>query len=187
MSVIIVTGFLATLKSTISHQLGQALHIPVLNKDTIKEVLGDTIGFRNREENLKLSDATFHIMKHVAEKELLAGRDMIIEANFKTHELEILKQDVIFKDSHVITLFLYGDVNVLYERYLKRDQNRHPVHQSTGLLSFEVFKESMKSYRQEDCFGDIITCDTTVWTKDDERTLFATIKAKLKDNEHDKR
>ncbi len=187
MSVIIVTGFLATLKSTISHQLGHALHIPVLNKDTIKEVLGDTIGFRNREENLKLSDATFHIMKHVAEKEILAGRDMIIEANFKTHELEILKQDVIFKDSHVITLFLYGDVNVLYERYLKRDQNRHPVHQSRGLLSFEVFAESMKSYRQEDCFGDIVSINTTVWTVDDERKLFEVLKGKLKDNQYDKR
>jgi shikimate kinase len=181
MSLIIVTGFLATLKSTLSHQLGQALHIPVLNKDTIKEVLGDTIGFHNREENLKLSDATFHIMKHVAEKEILAGRDIIIEANFKKHELEILKHNEIFKGSHVITLFLYGDVDVLYERYLKRDQNRHPVHQSTGLLSFEVFKESMKSYLREDCFGDIISCDTTVWTLDDERKLLEVVKGKLKD------
>jgi predicted kinase len=181
MSLIIVTGFLATLKSTLSLQLGQALHIPVLNKDTIKEVLGDTIGFRNREENLKLSDATFHIMKHVAEKEILAGKDIIIEANFKKHELETLKQNEIFKDNHVITLFLHGEVHVLYERYLKRDHNRHPVHQSTGLLSFEVFKESMESYRIEDCFGDIISCDTTVWTLDDERKLLEVLKEKLKD------
>ena len=181
MSLIIVTGFLATLKSTISHQLGQKLQIPVLNKDTIKEVLGDTIGFHNREENLKLSDATFHTMKHVAEKEILAGRDIIIEANFKKHELEILKHNEIFKDSHVITLFLYGEVHVLYERYLRRDQNRHPVHQSTGLLSFEVFKESMKIYLREDCFGDIISCDTTVWTLDDERKLLEVLKEKLKD------
>lgn len=181
MSLIIVTGFLATLKSTISHQLGQKLQIPVLNKDTIKEVLGDTIGFHNREENLKLSDATFRIIKHVAEKEILASRDIIIEANFKKHELEILKQQKIFQDNHVITLFLYGDVDVLYERYLKRDHNRHPVHQSTGLLSFEAFNESMKSYRIEDCFGDIISYDTTVWTLDDERKLLEVLKGKLKD------
>jgi len=187
MSVIIVTGFLATLKSTISHQLSHALHIPVLNKDTIKEVLGDTIGFHNREENLKLSDATFHIMKHVAEKEILAGRDIIIEANFKKHELEILKHNEIFKGSHVITLFLHGEVHVLYERYLNRDHNRHPVHQSTGLLSFEVFKESMKSYRIEDCFGDIISCDTTMWDEDNQKRLLEALKEKLKDNQHDKR
>lgn len=31
-------------------------------KDTMKEVLGDTIGFANREENLRLSKTTMELM-----------------------------------------------------------------------------------------------------------------------------
>ena len=61
--VIIITGHLAALKSTISKSLSSDFKIVVLNKDTIKEVLGDTIGFSNREDNLKLSKATFEIIK----------------------------------------------------------------------------------------------------------------------------
>ncbi len=52
-------GHLASLKSTIAKRLSNELNILCFCKDDVKEVLGDTIGFSNREENLKLSKATF--------------------------------------------------------------------------------------------------------------------------------
>jgi len=173
---IIVTGFLATLKSTISKKLGHDLNILTLNKDDIKEILGETIGFKTREENLKLSDATFKLMMALAEKNLLLGYDVIIEANFKKHELDELMKSEIIKNSCVITLYLTGDKDILYERYIKRDISRHHVHQSTGLMTFEMFSKSMDSYQIEDCFGKIISCDTTSFNEMDYQNLLNQIK-----------
>ena len=59
---LLVTGDLATGKSTFSDMLSKRYNTVVFMKDTIKEVLGDTIGFANREENLKLSKATMELM-----------------------------------------------------------------------------------------------------------------------------
>ena len=52
---LLITGDLATGKSTFSNVLAKRYQITVFQKDSIKEVLGDHIGFTNREENLKLS------------------------------------------------------------------------------------------------------------------------------------
>ena len=52
---LLIMGDLATGKSTFANILAGRYGISIFGKDTIKEVLGDTIGFANREENLKLS------------------------------------------------------------------------------------------------------------------------------------
>ena len=52
---LLITGDLATGKSTFANILSKRYDTNVFFKDSIKEVLGDTIGFANREENKKLS------------------------------------------------------------------------------------------------------------------------------------
>ena len=59
---LLIMGDLATGKSTFAGILSKRYGINVFCKDSIKEVLGDTIGFTNREENLKLSKATMELM-----------------------------------------------------------------------------------------------------------------------------
>ena len=59
---LLIMGDLATGKSTFANMLSQRYSVSMFGKDTIKEVLGDTIGFTNREENLKLSKATMELM-----------------------------------------------------------------------------------------------------------------------------
>jgi tRNA A37 threonylcarbamoyladenosine biosynthesis protein TsaE len=48
--IIIITGDLAAMKSTLAKKIGRDLNIVCLIKDHIKEILGDTIGYQNREE-----------------------------------------------------------------------------------------------------------------------------------------
>ena len=50
---LLITGDLATGKSTYAKILSKRYDTNVFFKDSIKEVLGDTIGFSNREENKK--------------------------------------------------------------------------------------------------------------------------------------
>lgn len=165
--ILLVAGNLAALKSTVSKRLSKDFNYIVLNKDTIKEVLGDTIGFANREENLKLSKATFQLMKKLAKDVLDTDDGLILESNFKKHELDELFELARMQGYRTLTLMLTGHPDVLYERYVKRDQERHPVHRSTGVLSKEVFEKSMIPY-DKSIYGEQSMCiDTTTFDEQD--------------------
>ena len=56
---ILIGGVLAGGKSTFSHLVGERFGISVVNKDRLKEILGDNIHTSNREENKKLSVIAF--------------------------------------------------------------------------------------------------------------------------------
>ncbi|MBN2299646.1 MAG: hypothetical protein V3569_00995 [Acholeplasmataceae bacterium] len=179
---IIITGFLATLKTTISLRLSKDLGIPSLNKDSIKEILGETIGFTNREENLKLSFATFQLMKFMMMKNMDLNIDTIIESNFKPSEIKELENACRRQNIQILTIYLFGDVDVLYQRYIDRQPNRHPVHTSTGLISYEMFKQSMSQYRKEDCIGEVVSFDTTKFNEDIYHDILHTVEGFSKSN-----
>ena len=52
---LLITGDLACGKSTFGEILAKRYNSATFYKDKIKEILGDTIGFANREENIRLS------------------------------------------------------------------------------------------------------------------------------------
>ncbi len=143
---LIVCGHLAALKTTVSQRLSHDLKIPCLNKDTLKETLVDTIGFSNREENLKLSLATFELMKFLMVQWLETQDLLILESNFKPHEIDVLKKSAEAKHIHLVFLFLTGEPHILYERYVQRQPHRHPAHTSVGLMTFETFVKSMAPF-----------------------------------------
>lgn len=176
---IIITGFLATMKTTISQRLGNDLNIVCLNKDSFKEVLGDTIGYTNREENLKLSQATFKIMKMMTEKLLVSGIDVMIESNFKPHELAELKEMLPIPIANVLSLFVYGQPEVIYQRYKSRQPNRHIVHKSINLMSYDTFVTSMDGYRSSDCLGQVISVDTTEFSEQKYNSILESTKCFL--------
>ena len=62
---LLITGDIAAGKSTFSKILSARYGAATFQKDTIKEVLADRIGFHNREENKALSNAAIDIMRHV--------------------------------------------------------------------------------------------------------------------------
>lgn len=138
--IIIVTGALATGKSTYSNILSKRYNIPVLNKDDIKEKLSDIFGFSNREENLKLSHATYEVMKYSLNKTIESNSSIILEANFHTEEVEELVKILDSSSYDYIFLVLSADIDILYDRYIKRSkENRHPCHLS-GIKSYDEFK-----------------------------------------------
>ena len=85
---ILITGDLATGKSTLAKKLSQNLKILSFTKDVLKEVLSDVIGFSNRQENKKLSIASVDIMKHIFTQYAFLEQDLILEANFHKEEIE---------------------------------------------------------------------------------------------------
>lgn len=155
---LLIMGDLACGKSTFANLLSNRYNTSVFGKDSIKEVLGDTIGFANREENLKLSRATMELMFFLFSEFTKLNKPLILESNFHTKELETLHKMASERGYEVLTLVLRGDVEAPHKRYLHRmqNENRHPVHLSTTLDVFEDFKGYTEYSRSEAIPGEYI-------------------------------
>ena len=174
---ILIGGVLAGGKSTFSHIVGERFGISVVNKDRVKEILGDNIETKNREENKKLSVIAFEMMSYLSEGE---GNALILESNFKTHELRELKAKCEASDTDVLTLFLDGDDNVLHARFIKRlSENRHPVHKSQDFTNVADFTDTLDELRDAEYFGEIIRVDCTDFSYQCDEALFEKIKVFL--------
>ena len=146
---ILITGDLAAGKSTFAGILSRRYAASMFFKDSVKEVLGDTIGFSNREENKRLSAAAMELLFHIFSEFSKLDRDLILEANFCTPELQWIHRMASEKGYEVLTLVLQGNVDILHARYLNRIriENRHPVHLSIALDSIDNFRRITKFLR----------------------------------------
>lgn len=104
------------------------------------------------------------------------NKNLILESNFHKADLERLHQMADENNYDVLTLVLHGNVEILHNRYLNRihNENRHPVHLSTTLDSFEDFKGYTEYAGKEEIPGDIIYIDADDFSyQTDEKILTA--------------
>lgn len=154
---LLITGDLATGKSTFAEIMSKRYNTPVMYKDKIKEVLGDTIGFVDREENLKLSIATVALMTYGFSELAQLDLDVILEANFKEEELRRIKEISDNCGYDTLTLVLRADMDIIYERFVRRieKENRHPVHIS-GFDGYDTLKFYIEKGRGQATFGKTV-------------------------------
>lgn len=184
---ILVTGIPASGKSTIARFLAEAFGLPVISKDRIKECMYDTIGFRSREEKVKLGTASMQIMYDLAEELMRSARPFILENNFENVSKEGLLTILEKYEYKAITVTLTGDYKIIYQRFLERnrDPGRHPGHvvndcypgskeiNSPVQISYESFVEGI-TQRGMDSFtanGPQIILDTTDFGRLDREDL----------------
>lgn len=174
---LLITGDIAAGKSTFSKILSERYRTAVFQKDTIKEILGDFIGFHNREENKILSNTTIEIMRHIFSQIAGTDNDVILEANFHTDELEKLHLAASENQYDVLTIVLQGDAEVLYHRYLHRmkEENRHPVHLSTTLDVKEDFIKMAEDTRKEKIVGETLVIEASDFSYQKDPAVFGRI------------
>lgn len=167
---ILIGGVLAGGKSTFSHIVGERLGVTVVNKDRIKEILGDNIKTSNREENKKLSVISFELMMYLAQCE---GSALLLESNFKDYELKELKKECDKLGISVLSVIFDGDDAVLHSRFIKRlSEDRHPVHKSQDFTELSDFKATLDDLRGAEYPGEIIRIDCTDFAyQKDERII----------------
>ena len=155
---LLITGDLTCGKSTFAKILSKRYDTNLFYKDNIKETLGDTIGYSNREENLKLSKAAVELMTLIFSEFTVLGKDLILEANFRTYELEKLHRIAAESGYNVLTLVFRADMELLHKRYLNRiaNENRHPVHVIAVLDDYDDFAEYIGKARNEFVPGETL-------------------------------
>ena len=151
---LLITGDLAVGKSTFAEMLSKRYNAIVMYKDKVKEVLGDTIGFANREENIRLSIATMELMTYGFNEIAKLGSNLILEANFKENELQKIHRIADEEGYDTLTLVIRADMDVIYRRFVNRieNENRHPVHIS-GFDDYESLKHYIEKGREQAVFG----------------------------------
>lgn len=176
---LLITGDLATGKSTFAHMLSRRYRIPVFCKDTIKEVLGDCIGFADRQENLRLSRASVQMMAYLFSALSRQEEGLILEANFRQPELEQLQRLAQEQDCRVLTLSLQGEVEILHRRYLRRisQENRHPVHLSPRMDQLSDFADYVRRGRELTIPGEVISITADDFSYQSDAALLQSIDA----------
>lgn len=169
-AVILIAGHVAAGKTTFSHKLAEALHIPVFNKDNIKAVLGGYLPVDNRAQSKNLSRATFGLMAHIAENLMKTGVPFIWESNFAGDEPETLRFLTDRYAYRSLSFVLVGDLRVIYERFTARENTpmRDPANRAFGdLADYPSFASAVGPLSDFDAGGEMVRIDTTDFTRVD--------------------
>lgn len=192
---ILVSGIPAAGKSTMAEAISEKLKLPVISKDTIKELLFDNVGFQSRAEKVKLGIASMEIMYYVAGQLMKTGQPFILENNFEYSSENGMKSLLEKYQYSALTIILTGDYKVIYQRFLERESSpdRHRGHvvndcypekkennlktANAKTISYENFVRGIEQ-RGFDAFyvdGRHIKVDTTDFSKMNMEKLFSQI------------
>jgi predicted kinase len=130
--VLIVSGPPCTGKTTLARRLAASFALPLMTKDTIKEVLLETLGVSDRAWSRRLGAASMELLYAYVKAQLAAGQSCVVEGNFDTVFATPAFQRM---TAHVrfvpIQVNCAADPEVLLARFHKRARSgeRHPGHQ----------------------------------------------------------
>ena len=120
--VIVVTGPPASGKTTVAERLREALEVPLLTKDSIKERLFDELGWSDHEWSNTLGRTSILLLHDFAERLVGAGVSHILEANFEALSAPRLAS----LHARLVQVYCSAPADVLIRRFEERP--RHPGH-----------------------------------------------------------
>ena len=178
--IIVITGLPGTGKTTLSKHLADALSVPLIAKDAIKEIMYDTIGWSDKEFSGKLARATFVIIEYVIEENLRTSRSIMVESNYAPKLASKQFQEWQEQYGCVITqIVCRTDLDVLAQRYLdriKRGQSHEGHIDNNGTFeSYRADFERRVADEGEDqplaVTGEVKIINTTSFANVDESTI----------------
>src|SRR5258706_3400425 len=149
-NLVIVTGRLAAGKSTLSKWLLQELKLPHVSKDSIREILFERLGWKDRLWAQLLGRASVDLMFYFAEAELGVGNSIIMDNSFhppiSTPRFQELKQKF---NAESVQIICNSSKEILFERFKARSEtgNRHPGHGDKDVLD-ELYKNLVDEHSQ---------------------------------------
>ncbi|MEG2838337.1 MAG: hypothetical protein RR892_01800 [Lachnospiraceae bacterium] len=130
-TLIIVTGGPGTGKSYAAMQIGKEIEdLVTLSYDTIKEENFDRFGFDDGSQKEELNEFSLHEFYLCLKKQMWLSRTIMIEYPFYQKHKEYFQTLIEEYSYHAITVYLHGDLKIIYDRSVNRDSgdNRHIGH-----------------------------------------------------------
>ena len=177
----------------------QAFQLPILEKDALKEEMFDTIGFQNYAEKRKLDIAANAVLIRATQSLLEKKISLILDNNFDTESAARLETLLKQYECNCITLFMGGDCDVFYKRYVERDlahkrhlghvlQVHYPPHEVDSLdysMTREEFREKFEKRGMDQIrfSGKRIDLDATYPEKIDVEALIGQLKELMNEDQ----
>jgi len=181
-ALIIITGYPATGKTTLSRALADSLLLPLLSKDTFKELMFDGLGWSDREWSRRIGSTAISLLYHTAATILSSGQSLIVESNFRvdldTPRMQRLQAIAPFRP---IQIRCVAQGEVLVERIISRVAlgQRHPGHcDDMAPADLEVVR-TRGDIEPLPIGGPLLTVDTTVPALIDSHAILEWTRAQL--------
>lgn len=124
---IIVCGLAGSGKTTLTNELSKKLKVTYLNRDYIKELIFEGMGFSTYEESRKAGSLAFNVFFHLAEQQIARGVDIIMESVFNYPEDYLIFDKWKEKyDVEIFSIICSIDKTEREKRYYNRP--RHQAH-----------------------------------------------------------
>lgn len=180
--VVIVTGPPGAGKTTLGRKLSAELGLPFVSKDDIKEILFETLGWDDRQWSKRLGAASFEILFHILERQLAAGRSVVVETAFipqyHTARFLDLRDEYGFEPVHILC---HAVDEILFDRFVERIEagERHPGHVDP-LMDVDQFAELLRErgYDAPNIGGLLLEVDVTDFDAVDVEVLMRAIRRK---------
>lgn len=195
-TVIIVTGGPGTGKSYAANQICENIQgLDALSYDKIKEIEWDRFGFDNAKQKDRLNWFSLEEFYLTLQKMMWEEKTILIEYPFYQRHRDQLAALIEQYQYTAITILLYGDWKVIYERGLNRDKDkentRHPGHLTNtyhiekavspediipdAMLTYEEFRADIDRKNYDIQLGTTIPVDVTDFSKVHFEDVFAKI------------
>jgi predicted kinase len=183
-TLILIIGLPGTGKTILGKKLAHHLGLPLLSKDTLKEIMFDDLGWSDREWSKKIGNAAYHLMDYLIEEQLKTGNSLIIESTFSpTFDNPKFQKWQKQYNCNVIQTLCYTQGDVLLERFIKRAKTNevHPGHAQATTEHMGEFKEQLLKGKAEtlDLAGSVVEVDTTDFSKVDDVAIAEEIRSLL--------
>jgi hypothetical protein len=139
--------------------LRERLGLPLVAKDTLKEILGGALDVSGREDSHRLGSAVFELMGDLVRELLETGVSLIVEGNF-TERTTIFER---LPPARIAQVHVTASTDVLRTRLLDRDTHRHPVHYDREAAGEIAARAAAGEWPPLELEGGLLRIDTTVW------------------------
>jgi len=161
---VIVTGPPAAGKTTIAAALRKRLGLPLIAKDTLKELLGGSFGIEDRARSQQLGGVVLELIALVVKELLEQGVSVIAEGNFTERSALFFG----LPPAEIVQVYVTATPDTLRDRMLMRDTHRHPVHYDREAADEVSARAAAGEWPALPIGGRLIEIDTTTWPDLDE-------------------
>jgi predicted kinase len=155
---VLVTGPPGSGKTTLAAPLADALGLPLVARDELKEVLYDELGTGDPDWSRRLGRAAFELLHVIAARVLSAGAGVVLEANFFRGASEASLEQL--PPHRLVQVYCSASDEVVLERYATR-VNRHAGHVDSERLGELELRLTDRAHDPLDLSGVVLTVDTT--------------------------